>query len=83
MDRLYYTGELQETQDLFCRKASPSTMTYQFLIRLRVMPIINSHACAAADMLVFILYLMKQIKRKMFQKPKEMTKGSIPYAGET
>lgn len=47
------------------------------------MPIINSHACAPQDMLVFILHLMKQIKRKMFQKPKDLTKGSIPYVGET
>lgn len=47
------------------------------------MSIINNHVQAAADMLILILYLKKQIKRKMFQKPKELTKGSIPWAGET
>lgn len=47
------------------------------------MSIINNHIQAAADMLILILYLKKQIKGTMFQKPKQLTKGSTPWGGET
>lgn len=42
------------------------------------MPIINNYACAAEDILLLILYLMKQIKRKMFQKHKELIEEASP-----
>lgn len=67
----------------FCRNAAPSTMISYRTWSIRVMSIINNHIQATADMLILILYLKKQIKGTMFQKPKQLTKGSIPWGGET
>lgn len=42
------------------------------------MPIIINHVQAAADVQIIILYLKKQIKKKMFKSPKEFTTRKHP-----